>query len=68
MNITMTNRRPSAFTVIGEIADLVEVDGVLPGRLIACGLRGDDAEYIVQAVMVLNMINGAASELPDDEK
>ena len=40
MNITMTNRRPSAFTVIGEIADLVEVDGVLPGRLIACGLRG----------------------------
>jgi len=59
MDIAIANERDGAF---GRIADIVELGGILPGRLICTCVNLSDAEYIVGAVTGFNLIEGLARQ------
>lgn len=57
MDIAIANERDGAF---GRIADIVEVGGILPGRLICTCVKLSDAEYIVSAVTGFNTMESVS--------
>jgi len=59
MDIAIANERDGAF---GRIADIVELGGILPGRLICTCVNLSDAEYIVGAVTGFNLMEGLARQ------
>jgi len=57
MDIAIANERDGAF---GRIADIVEVGGILPGRLICSCVSISDAGRIVHAVTSFNVMESVS--------